>query len=263
MPRFAHLPLLLKPVGDGKLSKRDGEALGFPVFPLSWMDVNRNVEIPGFREKGYLPEALLNFLALLGWNPGTEQELFSLKELVEVFSLERIGKSGTRFDIQKANWFNHHYLQQKPVLWFREALESVTGRVLSDEELTLWVQLVRERCSFPQEMNMMVAELLKVPAEFDPVLVKEKWNTDASTGLRTFLQQLDEVKEWNAASIKEGFSRIAENAGLKPGKLFLPLRIAMTGSTAGPDLMLLMELLGKENCANRISGSLSRIEALI
>jgi glutamyl-tRNA synthetase len=262
MPQFAHLPLLLKPVGDGKLSKRDGEALGFPVFPLSWTDESRQVEIPGFREKGYLPEALLNFLALLGWNPGTEQELFTLDELVQAFSLERIGKSGTRFDIQKANWFNHHYLQQKPADCFRDELETIIGRSLSVEELGLWVQLVRERCTFPQEMTSMISQLLSMPADFDPDLIKEKWNPDAASGLTAFLEQMSTIPDWNAASIKEGFSRITEAAGLKPGKLFLPLRIAMTGSTAGPDLMLFIQLLGREGSFRRLAESLKRLRAI-
>jgi glutamyl-tRNA synthetase len=262
MPQFAHLPLLLKPVGDGKLSKRDGEALGFPVFPLSWVDENRNVEIPGFREKGYLPEALLNFLALLGWNPGTEQEIFTLDELVQAFSLDRIGKSGTRFDIQKANWFNHHYLQQKPVDWFKAELTTVIGNDLSEEELELWVRLVRERCSFPQEMSRMISDLLEMPSVFDTELIKEKWNSDANSGLNCFLDQINTISDWNAAAIKDGFTRIIEAAGLKPGKLFLPLRIAMTGGTAGPDLMLFIQLLGREGCARRLAESLRQISLI-
>lgn len=263
MPKFAHLPLLLKPVGDGKLSKRDGEALGFPVFPLSWKDEIRNVEIPGFKEKGYLPEALINFLALLGWNPGTEQELFSLEELVQAFSLDRIGKSGTRFDIQKANWFNHHYLQQKPAEWFRSGIEASTGRSLSGSELLLWVQLVRERCSFQHEMMDMIESLLKFPSSFSSDLIREKWNPDALAGLREFLNQMDSISDWSASSIKEGFTRIAENAGRKAGKLFLPLRIAITGNAAGPDLMLFMQLIGRENCIARLEQSLRLIESVI
>ena len=263
MPEFAHLPLLLKPVGDGKLSKRDGEALGFPVFPLSWHDVPRGIEIPGFREKGYLPEALLNFLALLGWNPGTEQELFSLEELIQAFSIERIGKSGTRFDIQKANWFNHHYLQQKPVSWFRSDISTLFGKDLSEEELTLWVQLVRERCTFPQEMVEMITGLIQITHAPDADLIREKWNPDASAGLDAFLSGIDFPEEWSATEIKSAFNRITEAAGFKPGKLFLPLRIAISGKAAGPDLMLLMQLLGKEECRFRLKSMLEQVRRII
>jgi glutamyl-tRNA synthetase len=263
MPQFAHLPLLLKPVGDGKLSKRDGEALGFPVFPLAWKDESRGVDIPGFREQGYLPEALLNFLALLGWNPGTEQEIFSLEELIEAFSLDRIGKSGTRFDIQKANWFNHQYLQEKPVSWFKSEISSLLGRDLNDDELSLWVQLVRERCSFPQEIWSMIAGLLDMPKEIDHNLLKEKWNADATAGLKVFIASMESIDDWSATGIKSSFSQVVEASGFKSGKLFLPLRIAMTGKAAGPDLMLFMQLFGKADSIKRLQSSLNQIEQSI
>jgi glutamyl-tRNA synthetase len=263
MPAFAHLPLLLKPVGDGKLSKRDGEAFGFPVFPLSWKDEEKNKEIPGFREKGYLPEALLNFLALLGWNPGTEQEIFSLQELTEAFSLERIGKSGTRFDIQKANWFNHHYLQEKPFGYFRKSLTEAAGEALNDEKLELWVKLVKERCSFEEEMAAIISELSHFNGHTEAGLLREKWNEDSYSGLSNFLGKIQEIEEWTAVAIKTGFTRIAEDAGFKAGKLFLPLRISMTGNTAGPDLMLFMELIGREECRKRLEKCLDTYRELI
>jgi glutamyl-tRNA synthetase len=263
MPRFAHLPLLLKPVGDGKLSKRDGEALGFPVFPLSWMDESRNVEIPGFREKGYLPEALLNFLAFLGWNPGTEQELFSLDELVHAFSLERIGKSGTRFDILKANWFNHHYLQQKSDDWFKSGIEDVLDLPVPAETLSKWVALVKERCTFPNDVYEMISNLTHFNGEVDQNLLKEKWHGDASAGLDIFLNNIDSVGLWSAAEIKLAFTTAVEGAGFKSGKLLLPLRIAITGKGAGPDLMLFMELVGRNECAIRLRNALKRFPELI
>jgi glutamyl-tRNA synthetase len=263
MPAFAHLPLLLKPVGDGKLSKRDGEAFGFPVFPLSWKDEEKKKEIPGFREKGYLPEALLNFLALLGWNPGTEQEIFSLRELTEAFSLERIGKSGTRFDIQKANWFNHHYLQEKPSSYFRKSLSEATGEALNDEKLELWVKLVKERCSFEEEMAAIISELSHFNGLTEAGLLREKWNEDSYSGLSNFLGKIQEIEDWTALAIKTGFTRIAEEAAFKAGKLFLPLRISMTGNAAGPDLMLFMELIGREECRKRLEKCLETYRELI
>lgn len=263
MPRFAHLPLLLKPAGDGKLSKRDGEVFGFPVFPISWKDDSSGKEIPGFRENGYLPEALLNFLALLGWNPGTEQEIFSLEELIKAFSLERIGKSGTRFDIQKANWFNHHYLQKKPFSYFREGISSLTRNPLSEENLQLWVQLVRERCNFEHEMLAIIGSLLNFNGEAEEQILKEKWNADAASGLQAFYNSMQEIPFWQADEIKKSFSEITEQAGFKPGKLFLPLRIAMTGAAAGPDLMLFMQIIGKEACAGRLAAALQKFGKII
>jgi glutamyl-tRNA synthetase len=262
MPRFAHLPLLLKPAGDGKLSKRDGEVFGFPVFPISWKDETSGREIPGFREGGFLPEALLNFLAFLGWNPGTEQELFLLDELISAFSLERIGKSGTRFDIQKARWFNHHYLQQKPDSYFRKGMETIMGTALSDESLHLWIHLVKERCTFEHEMLSMMEVLLRYDGAADEPLLREKWNPEAASGLEGFLSRVDEVINWEADQIKKSFTEMAEQAGYKPGKLFLPLRIAMTGSAAGPDLMLFMQIIGKEACIGRLAEALKKYRSL-
>lgn len=252
MPAFAHLPLLLKPVGDGKLSKRDGEAFGFPVFPLSWKDESRQTEIPGFREKGYLPEALINFLAFLGWNPGTEQEFYSLEELTDAFSLERIGKSGTRFDIQKANWYNHHYLQQKPAEYFQKGIETATGKKLSSGELELWIKLVRERCSFEHEMQEMISDLIHFDGKPASQLLQEKWSPDAARALDIFAHNADRIREWNSDEIKSGFSGLMEESGFKSGKLFLPLRIALTGSAAGPDLMLFMQLIGRDEVVTRL-----------
>ena len=262
MPVFAHLPLLLKPAGDGKLSKRDGEAFGFPVFPISWTDENSGKEIPGFRETGFLPEALINFLAFLGWNPGTEQELFSLDDLIEAFSLERIGKSGTRFDIQKANWFNHHYLQQKPVGYFRTGMEAVIGKELSSEELASWVNLVRERCTFENEMLQMISALTQYQGNADPALLIEKWNPETALALGVFLQQADQIDSWDAVAIKAGFTSCMDKAGYKSGKLFLPLRIALTGNAAGPDLMIFMQLLGKDSCCKRLENALKAFQRL-
>jgi glutamyl-tRNA synthetase len=263
MPQFAHLPLLLKPSGDGKLSKRDGEALGFPVFPISWTDEDRQLLIPGFKEKGYLPEALINFLAFLGWNPGTEREFFSLSDLIDAFSIERIGKSGTRFDIQKANWFNHHYLQSKADAYFKPELEKILGKELNPDELSLWIKLVKERCSFEWEMLDMISALVQFDGGVDASLLQEKWNNEVAHALELFAGSCDNISFSAADQIKAGFSEVLEANAFKPGKLLLPLRIALTGRTAGPDLMLFMQLIGPLACKNRLETAIRSFRNLI
>jgi len=219
MPQFAHLPLLLKPSGDGKLSKRDGEAHGFPVFPLEWFDVQKDRMIPGFREEGYLPEALLNFLALLGWNPGTEQEMFSIEELIEAFSLDRIGKAGTRFDIQKARWFNHHYLQQKPDSFFMESIQPLISHFAtgnSDDSLEKWVKLVKERSTFLSDVVSEIKAIIESPASYDETVVSSKWSEDARKGLSYFAGNLYALQDWRADEIKIFFNSSLESIGIKP-----------------------------------------------
>jgi glutamyl-tRNA synthetase len=260
MPQFAHLPLLLKPTGDGKLSKRDGEAHGFPVFPLQWFDDQRGINITGYKEEGYLPEALLNFLALLGWNPGTEQEMFSLEELVQSFSIERIGKAGTRFDIQKARWFNQHYLQLRPDSYFVDSVRPVVekaGLNASDENLSKWIHLVKERSTFLRDVVSEIQSVVSSPDEYDEAIVSSKWNDDARKGLSHFAQSLLNLSEWDTNSIKLFFTSEMENLGIKPGKVLQMLRVALTGKGAGPDLMTIIELLGKVESSKRIDKALT------
>ncbi len=260
MPQFAHLPLLLKPTGDGKLSKRDGEAFGFPVFPLQWFDDQRGINIAGYKEEGYLPEALLNFLALLGWNPGTEQEMFSLEELVEAFSIDRIGKAGTRFDIQKAKWFNHHYLQLRPDSYFMESVRPIVveaGLNSTDENLSKWIHLVKDRSTFLKDVVTEIQAVVTPPDLYDETIVASKWNEDARKGLSHFAQSLQNLADWDAASIKHFFNTEMEGLGIKPGKVLQLLRVVLTGTGAGPDLMTIIELLGKEEAAGRINKALT------
>jgi glutamyl-tRNA synthetase len=260
MPQFAHLPLLLKPTGDGKLSKRDGEAFGFPVFPLQWFDDQRGINIAGYKEEGYLPEALLNFLALLGWNPGTEQEMFSLEELVEAFSIDRIGKAGTRFDIQKAKWFNHHYLQLRPDSYFVESVRPIVveaGLNSTDENLSKWIHLVKDRSTFLKDVVTEIQAVVTPPDLYDETIVASKWNEDARKGLSHFAQSLQNLADWDAASIKHFFNTEMEGLGIKPGKVLQLLRVVLTGTGAGPDLMTIIELLGKEEAAGRINKALT------
>jgi len=262
MPQFAHLPLLLKPTGDGKLSKRDGEAHGFPVFPLQWFDDQRGIQISGYKEEGYLPEALLNFLALLGWNPGTEQEMFSVEELVGAFSIDRIGKAGTRFDIQKAKWFNHHYLQLRPDSYFVESVRHVVeqaGLNASEDTISKWIHLVKERSTFLKDVVSEIQAIVSSPEGYDEALISSKWNDDARKGLSHFAGRLATLADWQPNSIKNFFTIEMESLGIKPGKVLQLLRVVITGKGAGPDLMTIIELLGKEETSGRINKALAML----
>lgn len=257
MPQFAHLPLLLKPEGEGKLSKRDGELLGFPVFPLEWADESKGITIKGFREEGYLPEALINFLALMGWHPGTgeEKEIYSMDELVESFSLEHIGKAGARFDIQKARWFNHHYVKEKPDEWFLEDFQwhcRVHEIEISDSVALKWIHLVKDRITFAKEIWETVSPFLSEPMDYEPEVVAAKWNIEARNGILAFADVLDVSASVDAVSAKELLNKSVENIGIKPGKIIQILRLALTGKGSGLDLMTTIECLGNQEISRRI-----------
>ena len=251
-PQFAHLPLLLKPEGNGKLSKRDGDLGDFPVFPLQWQDPATGNLARGFREDGYLPEALTNFLAFLGWNPGTEQELFSMDELTAAFSLERIHKAGARFDVAKAKWYNQQYLKHK-----------------SDEELSHFINhidaikiahLMKDRVTFPSEMLTEAPFLTKAPTEYEQAVVESKWNDDAKRVIAAFAEDLKIYQgEFIADAIKAAFGTTAERLGIKQGKVLQALRLVITGLGHGPDLMLTMEILGKTETINRLERALTQL----
>ena len=259
MPEFAHLPLLLKPNGEGKLSKRDGEMMGFPVFPLQWTEEETGKIISGFREEGYLPEALINFLAFLGWNPGTEQELFTMDELVEAFSIERIGKSGSKFDIAKAKWYNQHYLHQRSPESFVPAMQKALvseGFDLDADTVQKLVTLVKDRATFEKDMVLESVHVLQVPSSYDEAVVASKWNEDARNGLQLFASVLGEKMDLNASDAKDLFNQTMESNGIKPGKVLQMLRVALTGKGAGPDLMTIIEILGTVACRKRIEAVL-------
>lgn len=264
MPQFAHLPLLLKPEGEGKLSKRDGELFGFPVFPLEWKDDTKNIKVSGFREEGYLPEAMVNFLALLGWHPGTgeEKEIYSLDELVEAFSLEHISKAGARFDIQKARWFNHHYLKEKPLEWFLPgflAQCAQRGIFMTEANALIWIGLVKDRIHFEKEIWEWVHPLLSEPSAYDPEVVASKWNTEASVALTHFAEALKNEKHILASQAKDLFQQSLESAGLKSNKFLQVLRLAITGKGSGLDLMSMIEALGPAEICRRIEIAISKL----
>ncbi len=257
-PQFAHLPLLLKPEGNGKLSKRDADLGGFPVFPLEWTDPQTGAVSKGFKQEGYLPEATLNFLAFLGWNPGTEQELFSLDELVNAFSLERINKAGAKFDVNKAKWFNEQYVKQQPV----SELASVYLPEIESGKAEAFVQLFLDRITFPQELGQKVAEFSAFPKEYDATVLSNKWNSEAQKGLLAIQICIENIQDWHAESIKHAIHETLETEGIKMGKVMQMLRVALSGNGAGPDLMISMELWGKQQVAERLSVALAQFPKL-
>ncbi len=255
MPQFAHLPLLLKPDGNGKLSKRDADLGGFPIFPLQWTDPFTGNVAKGFREDGYLPEATVNFLAFLGWNPGTEQELFSMDELIEAFSLERISKHGAKFDINKAKWFNQQYLKHSS----DEALAQQYLAEVEPVKATKIVHLLKERVTFPQEIITESAFLFNAPTTYDEAVIASKWNADAAAVIAAYRDELPFVQDFNAENAKHALHSLTERLSVKMGKVMQPLRVALTGVGAGPDLMLSMEIMGKDEVATRLTNALERL----
>jgi glutamyl-tRNA synthetase len=252
-PTFAHLPLLLKPEGNGKLSKRDADLGGFPVFPLEWIDPTTGHISKGFREEGYLPEATLNFLAFLGWNPGTEQELFSLDELVQTFSLDRINKAGAKFDVNKAKWFNEQYLKNQPI----KALVSTYLPNMDSTKAEAFASLYIDRITFPNQLGKLSEEFFEIPSVYDEAVLANKWNQENQNALNLLSKNLNsKVENWNSDEIKHGIHSILEEAGIKMGKVMQVLRVALSGNGAGPDLMISMELWGRESVLNRLQKAL-------
>ena len=264
MPRFAHLPLLLKPEGSGKLSKRDAERGGFPIFPLEWIDPGSGKPALGFREEGYLPEATLNFIAMLGWNPGTEQELFSLEELTEQFSLERIVKSGAKFDIEKAKWYNEQYIRRHSDDWLAgEILKSKPeGNISPDQVKALAIAgLMKERISFVKEIWTKADFFFRAPLQYDEGVIAKKLTAEAAGVLSDFSSSLKKaLRNLSHSDFSELLNAVLTAHNMPAGKIMQVLRVAVTGSGAGPDLFTTLEVLGKDEVSSRIEQALQRIQ---
>ena len=258
-PLFAHLPLLLKPDGKGKLSKRDGDRMGFPVFPLFWP---YGETAKGYREEGYYPEAFVNMLALLGWNPGTEQELFSMEELIEAFSLERVGKSGSRFDPEKAKWFNHQYLQKKTnnqlALEFREFLRA-KGYHCDMVRLEMLVSLVKERVSFVKDIWEQTDFFFKSPASYDQEVIRKRWQANTHKILGELIPVLQGVEEFSAQATESAVKEWIEGKGYNTGAVMNAFRLVIVGSLRGPHMFDIISWIGKGETINRIEKGLSVI----
>lgn len=264
MPRFAHLPLLLKPDGQGKLSKRDGDRLGFPVFPLEWKDTQSGEIIRGYRESGYFPEAFVNIIALLGWNPGTEQELFSLEELTELFSLDRVGKAGARFDPEKARWFNHQYLVRKPIkevaLLFKDFLAE-KGISQPEERLGRICSLVRDRVSFVHELWEESYFFFQAPSSYDEKFARKKWKDDTPALMTALAEKLAKTGTLETESIENAMNEIMQESGAGAGRIMPPLRLALVGAAHGPDVKEIMKILGRDETVERIKRAIESISS--
>lgn len=254
MPQFAHLPLLLKPDGNGKLSKRDGDRLGFPVFPINWTNSEGDV-FSGYREAGYLPEAIVNFLALLGWNPGTDQEVFSMQELIDAFSLEHCSKSGAKFNYEKAKWFNHHYIQRKhnseiakmfmPVL--EEKNISVSGSVL--EKI---VGLVKDRINFVNELWDQSSFFFEAPETYDEKAVSKRWKPDSATLLTELSDVLSTIDDFSSENTENIVKEWIADKEYHLGNIMNAFRLALVGALKGPHLFDITAVLGKDETIRRI-----------
>jgi len=263
MPVFAHLPLILKPDGKGKLSKRDGDRLGFPVFPLQWTNPETKEITSGYRESGYFPEAFINMIALLGWNPGTEQELFSEEELINSFSLERINKSGARFDPEKAKWFNHQYLLKKS----DDELTNLYQKILIEKNIQVDISLikkivimVRERANFVKDIWEQSSFFFISPETFDEKAIAKNWKQNTPELLSEVKNILSSTEPFIAEPIHDNIKIFIENKGIGFGQVMIPLRIALVGAGKGPDLVQIIEMLGKDEVVRRIDFALKKIK---
>jgi len=258
-PLFAHLPLLLKPDGKGKLSKRDGDRMGFPVFPLFWPF---GETAKGYREEGYYPEAFINMLALLGWNPGTEQEIFSMDELIKAFSIDRVGKSGSRFDPEKAKWFNHHYLQNKTnsqlAIEFREYLRP-HGYHIDIIRLEALVGLVKERVSFVKDIWEQTDFFFKAPETYDQDVIKKRWNDDSPALLLELRSLLEKTNDFSAISTELIIKDWIEKNGYNTGTIMNAFRLVVVGTSRGPHIFDIISWIGKEETLKRIDRGISLI----
>ena len=255
MPQFAHLPLLLKPEGKGKLSKRDGDRLGFPVFPLEWKDPKTGEVSSGFRESGYFPEAVINFLALLGWNPGTEQELFTLEELVNAFDITKCSKSGARFDYQKGIWFNHEYILHKSNEEIAKLFASVVANNGIDETLeriTLVVSMMKDRVNFVHELWPLCSFFFLPPLEYDEKTVKKRWKENSAQVMTELAGVLESLDDFSIEHQEQVVMAWVEEKGYKLGDVMNAFRLVLVGIGKGPGMFDISAFLGKEETLRRI-----------
>lgn len=267
MPQYAHLPLLLKPDGNGKLSKRDGDRLGFPVFPLEWKDPLSGEVSSGYREKGYYPEAFVNILALLGWNDGTEREIFSMHDLIQSFSLERIHKAGAKFDPEKAKWINQQYLRKqndadiaKRFLVLLKENKNIQASRLTNDYVTKAVQLLKEKIHFENELWNAGVYLFLDPVILDEQILMKKWNTQAESFFLTLKDKYRLLPAWEIPVLESVFKETATAMNINPGSMMQLFRVIISGVGAGVALFDMVELLGMDDVCSRIEYALKDIK---
>ena len=255
MPRFAHLPLLLKPEGKGKLSKRDGDRLGFPVFPLEWHDPKTEEVSSGYRESGYFPEAVVNFLALLGWNPGTEQELFSLDELVQAFDITKCSKSGAKFDYQKGIWFNHEYILRKSdeeIAHLFAPIVANNGVEETFDRVQLVVSMMKDRVSFVKELWPLCSFFFIAPTEYDEKTVKKRWKENSTQQMTELCEVLEDIEDFSIEGQEAIVEKWIADKGYKMGDIMNAFRVALVGIGKGPGMFDISAFLGKEETIHRL-----------
>lgn len=261
-PKFTHLPLILKPVGNGKLSKRDGDKLGFPVFPLDWCDPVSGEKSSGYREKGFYPETVLNFLALLGWNDGTDQEIFSLEELIEKFDLSRVHKAGAKFDPEKNKWFNQHYLKLQSdsnlALEFQKILQE-KGIVSDNEYVTKVVAMIKERATFVSDFYELSDFFFVAPQEYDAKALKN-WKEETPILMKQVKDVISGIEDFEAKNIETIVKSWITEQEIGMGKIMQPLRLSLVGAVKGPDLFEIIEMIGKEEAIRRIKNAINTIQ---
>jgi len=265
-PEFAHLPLLMKPVGKGKLSKRDGDKLGFPVFPLEYTNETTNEVSRGYREDGYFPEAFINMLAFLGWNPGTEQEVFSLEELVEAFSLARVSKSGAKFDLDKTKWFQQQYMQVADngeiAKQFKSFLVRKGNNLTQHKDisyLTKVVALIKERAVFVADLWDLGHYFFKSPETFDPKASKKAWKEDTENLMQEVIEILTSTSEFTSENIESNIKAWIEKKELGFGKVLMPFRLSLVGSMQGPHVFDIAAMIGKEETISRLQTAVNKL----
>ncbi|MBD8016916.1 glutamate--tRNA ligase [Kaistella pullorum] len=261
-PQFAHLSLILKPEGKGKLSKRDGDKFGFPVFPLNFKDPETGNVSKGYREEGYLAEAFINMVALLGWTPANDREILSLDEMSAEFDLNKVHKAGARFNKEKAEWFNHEYLKQKSAEEILPLLKEVEGADFSnfsDEKLLNVISLMKDRAVFVKDIYRDGIFFFEAPVSYDEKAVKKAWNADAKDVMMKFASELGTVDSFEHDTLKNKIQTFAESNGLGMGKVMMPLRLAIVGELKGPDVPEILEVLGLEESVARIRNAVNNI----
>ena len=261
-PEFAHLSLILKPEGKGKLSKRDGDKFGFPVFPLNFKDPETGNISKGYREEGYLPEAFINMVALLGWSPANDREILSLEEMTKEFDLHKVHKAGARFNKEKAEWFNHEYLKSKSdeeVLSLLKVAEGINLDGSSDEKLLKVISLMKDRATFAKDIFNEGKFFFEAPISYDEKAVKKAWNEETPAILNDFSEKLTNLTDFQAVAIKQSIHDLAEEKGLGMGKVMMPLRLSLVGELKGPDVPEILEILGKEESIERIKNAVNNI----
>jgi len=261
MPQWAHLPLILKPDGNGKLSKRDGDRLGFPVFAMDWTDPKTNEATIGFKERGFLPEAFVNLLAMLGWNDGTDQEVFTLNELIQQFSMDRVHKGGAKFDYEKAKWFNHEWIKQTDAATLAPAVTTLLAEkniaVTNTSLLHTVINLVKERCTLLPDFVPQSIFFFQAPEQVDTDSIKPKWDEKKNLFFTELIRAYELSILWEAADLEKEFKELAAANQLKPGELMLPFRIMLVGGKFGPGVFDIAALIGKEDTVIRIKHTLS------